>query len=156
MDNPRPTHHRARPRAGNPPSSPRAGPARRAALRTTRGRQDHRREPVRGLTVYDRDDPHWTDDQHFTNALDTLGHTPNARAVVIRSGATSASRARVARQIGATHTRVILADADTLARRVTHRNRADKTRTLAGIRTWLDRYDNNDHAPVFTGWHGIT
>lgn len=108
-----------------------------------------------GLTTYDRDDPHWDNDQHFTAALDQLGRTPNARAVVIRSGATSAARQRTTRQVGATHTYLILATHDELGRRITQRNRADKARTLAGVTTWWNRHDNNDHTPTFPGWHTI-
>lgn len=108
-----------------------------------------------GLTVYDRDDPHWDNDPHFTAALDALGRTPNARAVVIRSGATTAARQRTLRQIGATHAYLILTTPDQAAHRITQRNRADKTRTLAGLTTWWTRHDNNDQTPTFTTWQTI-
>lgn len=108
-----------------------------------------------GLTVYDRDDPQWQDDTHFSWALDQLGRTPLARAVVIRSGATSAARARTIRQVGATHAYLMAVPQDLAAHRVTQRNRGDKTITLAGITAWWTRYDDHDQTPAFPGWTGI-
>lgn len=108
-----------------------------------------------GLTIYDRDDPHWTNDTDFNNALTTLGHTPNAQAVVIRAGATTTARNTTRQQIGATHTYLVLLDPTEAAHRITQRNRADKTKTLAGLTTWWKRHDNNDHTPTFPGWHNI-
>ena len=45
-----------------------------------------------GLTVFDRDDEKWSGERQFTQALRRLALDPSARAVVIRSGATSSAR----------------------------------------------------------------
>lgn len=106
-----------------------------------------------GLDVYDRDDPHWHNDRAFTAALTQLGRDPNARAVVIRSCATSADRARVAAQVRATHVHLILGDHH--AARITRRGRADRDRTIAGVTRWLARHDRQDGVTDFPGWPAI-
>lgn len=108
-----------------------------------------------GLTVFDRDDPQWTSEKQFTTAMAKLAHDPGARAVVIRTAASSAARARAAQLIAATHTFVLAAEYDELVQRIRARNRGDKVRTIAGVRTWFDRFDREDNVKPFTGWHAI-
>lgn len=105
-----------------------------------------------GLPVYDRDDERWASDREFTAALELLGRTPHARAVVIRSGATSEARAKAAALVSATATFVLTAPADVLRHRVRGRGRDDRVRTLAGIDTWLARFDRRDGVRDFPGW----
>lgn len=108
-----------------------------------------------GMQVFDRDDPQWTSDREFTAALDRLGGTPHARAVVIRSGATSTARGRTARQVGATHVFVLTAPRDELVRRVARRDCADRARTTAGVPLWLARHDRDDGVRDFPGWDAV-
>ncbi|NUR09343.1 MAG: hypothetical protein HOQ45_20360 [Nocardioidaceae bacterium] len=108
-----------------------------------------------GLTVYDRDDPHWTGERQFTTALAALGHDPHARAVVIRSGATSSARAKAAQLVLATHVYLLTEDATVLGHRVARRGRADKQATLAAIGTWFDQHDRDDDVPDFPGWDAV-
>jgi len=46
-----------------------------------------------GLKVYDRDDPQWTSERQFRQALERLRRDPSAQAAVIRSGATRSAAA---------------------------------------------------------------
>lgn len=108
-----------------------------------------------GLTVYDRDDPHWTSEAAFTAALAQLPDDPHARAVVIRAGASSSARAKAAALIDATHTYLLTASAAELGHRVARRNRADKQAGLASIRTWFERFDRDDGVPNFPGWAAV-
>lgn len=108
-----------------------------------------------GLTVYDRDDPQWTSEKQFTTALAQLAHDPGARAVVIRSGASSSARAKAAQLVGATHTYLLIADPAELGHRVARRGRADKTATLAAIGQWFDRFDHDDEVPEFPDWPAL-
>lgn len=105
-----------------------------------------------GLAVYDRDDPQWISEQHFTSELAKVAADPKAQAVVIRTGASSAARAKAAAMIAATHVFVLTADPDELANRIRQRGRADKVKTLAGVRSWFDRYDQDDRVQPFPGW----
>ncbi len=109
-----------------------------------------------GLVVYDRDDDQWTSEKQFTAALSRLKSDRHARAVVIRAGATSSARAKAAALIGATHTRLLLADRAELGRRVAHRNRADKQHGLASISDWLTRFDRDDGVLDYAGWDETT
>ncbi len=122
------------------------GPA--GAGKTTAARES-------GLTVYDRDDPQWAGEREFTAALENLARDPRARAVVIRSAASSSARAKAAALIGATHTYLLVADPRELAHRVARRNRADKDHGLASIRTWFERFDRDDDVPEFPGWPAV-
>lgn len=108
-----------------------------------------------GLDVYDRDDPQWTSEQQFTAALAQLAHDPNARAVVIRSGATSSARSKAGQLIGATHTYLLLLDQAELGHRVARRNRADRDATLAAIGTWFRRFDHDDDVALFDNWDTV-
>lgn len=106
-----------------------------------------------GLQLYDRDDAQWTSDRQFAAALVRLGRDPHARAVVIRSGATSSARARTAATIRATH--VYLVPGEDHARRIALRGRADRDRTIAAVARWWDRYDRADRVPDFPGWAAV-
>lgn len=108
-----------------------------------------------GLPVYDRDDPHWLSESHWTSELTKLGRAAAAEAVVIRSCATSSARTRTARLVAATHTFVVLASRDELRRRVRDRGREDMVRTLMGIDQWFTRFDRDDGVPDFLGWHTL-
>lgn len=108
-----------------------------------------------GLAVYDRDDPRWSSDRQFDAALTALAASPDAHAVVIRSCATSTSRARVAAQIGATGTYLLTADPSTLIRRVTRRAPGSGGGTVRAIRDWHARHDRRDRVPDFPGWDRV-
>lgn len=107
------------------------------------------------LTVYDRDDPQWPDERTFTRALAHLRTNPTARAVVIRSGATSSARAKAAILIGATHMYVLTAPPRELGHRVAHRGRADQRHGLASIKDWHARHDRRDGINDFPGWSAV-
>lgn len=108
-----------------------------------------------GLTVYDRDDPQWTSEKQFTTALGKLADDETARAVVIRSGASSSARDKARKLTGATHVYLITSDQRELGRRVAHRNRSDKIRGLAGIKTWFIDHDREDNTLDFPGWEHV-
>lgn len=108
-----------------------------------------------GLPVYDRDDPQWSSERQFTAALAMLRSDPEAQAVVIRAGASSTARAKAVALAGATHVYLLTADQRELGHRVAHRNRADKVRGLASIRTWFDRHDRHDGVLDFPGWESV-
>lgn len=108
-----------------------------------------------GLTVYDRDDPEWHSEKQFTAKLAELALDPHARAVVIRSGATSSARAKAARLVGATHVYLLTEEPTELTRRVRQRNRADKVQGMTSIRSWFDKFDRADNVPDFPGWPAV-
>lgn len=108
-----------------------------------------------GLRVYDRDDPEWSGEREFTDAIARLRFERAARAVVIRAGATSSARARAADMVGATHTYLVLAPRDDLMRRVARRGRDDRSRTSAGVTRWLARLDRADAVEPFPGWPAV-
>lgn len=107
-----------------------------------------------GLTVYDRDDPEWISERHFTDALQRLASNTAARAVVIRSAATSSARRRAARMIGATDKFLLTAPRDELMRRVRERSR-DVVREQAGVKSWLESFDDADGVRGFPGWPAV-
>lgn len=108
-----------------------------------------------GLRVFDRDDPEWSGEAEFAAAIEALRFEPGARAVVIRSGATSSARARAAELVGATHTYLLLEPREVLMRRVARRDRADRVRTTAGVVRWLGRCDRRDGVEDFPGWPAV-
>ena len=108
-----------------------------------------------GLTVFDADDPKWSSQRQFGLALDALAADWAARAVVIRTGATSSSRASTCRRVGATHWFVMTAPKAELERRVRARDRADKVSTLIGIGQWFEKFDRLDDPQEFPGWHAV-
>jgi guanylate kinase len=105
-----------------------------------------------GLDVYDRDDAEWSSEKQFTARLADLARDPHARAVVIRSGATSSARAKAARLVSATHVYILTEDRRALARRVRARNRTDKVQGMISVNSWFDRFDRLDNVPDFPGW----
>lgn len=108
-----------------------------------------------GLTVYDRDDPHWSGEQHFRTALQHLGAMPGARAVVVRSGASSSARATTARMVGATYAYLLTAPRDELRRRLIDRRRPDWRGTLLGVDRWHEQHDQDDGVAPFPGWDAL-
>lgn len=107
-----------------------------------------------GLKFFDRDDPVWLSERQFTSALAELAGDTGARAVVIRSAATSSARRRVARMVGATHTFLVSAPDDVLVQRVRKRGR-DVPRELAGVKSWLGSFDDADGVRGFPGWPAV-
>ena len=96
-----------------------------------------------GLTVYDRDDPQWQGERHFTSAIAGLAYDTDAQAVVIRSGATQSARDKAADLIGATETRMIDTDAHECKRRVHQRKRdpPPMQAQLTSIDQWWATYE---------------
>ncbi|MCW3766456.1 hypothetical protein OCL88_08215 [Paenarthrobacter sp. PAE-2] len=107
------------------------------------------------MQVFDRDDPQWSSEKQFTEALTALGKDRRAQAVVIRTGATSAARAKAAQLVAATHVYLLTSDQNELAHRIRQRDRADKVNTLVGVRTWFERFDRADGVRDFPGWSAI-
>lgn len=105
-----------------------------------------------GLEVFDRDDPEWSSEKQFTTRLADLARDPRARAVVIRSGATSSARARARKLTNATHVFVMTAPLPELERRVRERNRADYVAGLQSLRSWFERFERDDGVADFPGW----
>lgn len=105
-----------------------------------------------GLDVFDRDDAEWLSEKQFTARLADLARDPHARAVVIRSGATSSARAKAARLVGATHVYLLTEDRRELARRVRARNRSDKVQGMTSVAGWFDCFDRVDNVRDFPGW----
>lgn len=103
-----------------------------------------------GLTVYDRDDPEWGQDEtKFRRALTALGRQPNARAVVIRAGTTVEARNRHRRMVGATHAWMVWVDTATAHHRVKVRARDPKDHV--NVVNWYARYD---HGIDVAAWPG--
>lgn len=109
-----------------------------------------------GLPVFDRDDPRWPDEQSFRRDLARLAFDPQARAVVIRSGATSSARGRAAELVMATQVFVLLLPRDELMRRISIRARHDAKQTKAAVDTWFTRFERHDGVPDFPGWEQAT
>ena len=105
-----------------------------------------------GLPVYDRDDERWCSEAGFRAALAQLASDPQARAVVIRSGASSSARAKAAGLVGATSVFMVIAPRDELMRRITMRARHDARQTKAAVDTWFSRFDRDDGVLDFPGW----
>lgn len=103
-----------------------------------------------GLTVYDRDDERWASEQHFARAIAALADDPNAKAVVIRSGATSSARTKWAQLTDATHVYVITAPPWICRQRVTQRGRHDVRSSIPAITQWFA--DHEPGAMAFPGW----
>lgn len=105
-----------------------------------------------GLQVFDRDDARWRSESAFRDAIHHLASDRSARAVVIRSGATSSARRSAANLIGATHTFMLLADVQVLRQRIRDRRRADFIRGVASLDRWFERFDRADGVQDFPGW----
>jgi hypothetical protein len=111
---------------------------------------------VSGLDVYDRDDGQWGGSERlFTSAIADLARQPEARAVVIRSGATSSSRLSAARLVAATHVFMLAPPRVVCADRIIDRGRADMRGTLAALSTWFAAFDREDGVLDFPGWDRI-
>lgn len=108
-----------------------------------------------GMTVYDRDDPEWVSEKHFTSKLAELAHDPQARAVVIRSAATSSARAKARQLVAATATYVVLADPKVCRDRVIQRGRDDMVRGAAAVGRWFESFDRADGIQDFPGWPAV-
>ena len=108
-----------------------------------------------GLPVFDRDDEQWTSEAQFREALQAVGQTRGARAVVIRTAATSSARRATAEMIGATHTLLLMRPRDELMRRVRQRDRGDMVGTLRGIDRGFETFDDFDSVPRFISWRAL-
>lgn len=108
-----------------------------------------------GLVVFDRDDPQWSGERQFREAIGRLARDRAARAVVIRSAPTSRSRSEFARLVGATHVYLVLLDQRECARRVMTRGRDDKLRGVASLKTWFSKFDRLDGVATFPGWGNV-
>lgn len=89
---------------------------------------------VHDLTIFDRDDRRWASERAFTAALRRVGSDPDARAVVIRSGATTAARSRAERMVRATDTVLLAANERTCIERV--KQRPGSRNQIAAVRSW--------------------
>lgn len=107
-----------------------------------------------GLTVYDRDDPHWHSEAHFLGAMKRIGTDPNAAAVVIRTGASASSRKRSASAIRATRTIVLDVDIDTCIHRIVTRSRPNAAGEIAGARRWWKTYTHSVPKQKLDGKYG--
>lgn len=108
-----------------------------------------------GLQVFDRDEPKWRGEGDFRAALRRIAADPDARAVVIRTGATSSARATARRLVNATHCYLVRVDEQTARARIQKRERADKVRVLAGLPKWFADFDHADNIEGFPGWPTI-
>lgn len=109
-----------------------------------------------GLTVYDSDDPRWTSEREFTQAAAHLATDPQARAVVIRSGATPTARRKAAALVAATHLYLVDPGKDTCTHRVKARGRPQWKREIHGVINWYARAATpGAHPQTFPGWEAI-
>lgn len=108
-----------------------------------------------GLPIYDRDDPQWASEHDFTNAITQLKHGHNTQAVIIRSGATLNARQRTIRLTRATHTYIVIADANTCRQRIKTRARHDWIAGTASVATWFLRYQPHPDHTETTSDEGI-
>ena len=76
-----------------------------------------------GLTVFDRDDPVWSDDRHYLRGVRAACRRPDAHAVVVRSGTTATARRWIVSATHPTHTLVMDTPADVCVERVRLRGR---------------------------------
>jgi shikimate kinase len=103
-----------------------------------------------GLTVYDRDDPEWAQDEgRFRAALRAMAANPHAQAVVIRAGTTEQARTKHRLMVGATHTYMLYVDVATAHKRVKQRARDPKDHV--NVVNWFARYDHGSDAPTWPG-----
>jgi hypothetical protein len=105
-----------------------------------------------GLDVYDSDDPRWESERHFRATAALLRTNPDARAVVIRSGATSSARRKAAALIGATHTYLVDPGQAEAMHRVKARHRDGWRRECQGVLRWYTTHDRDDGVRPFPGW----
>ena len=108
-----------------------------------------------GLEIFDRDDDKWASEHAFREALANVGANPFARAVVLRSGASSSARAKTMTACAATHAYLLVESRSVLAARVSARGRDDKAITLMAIGQWFDQFDRRDGVEDFPGWQAV-
>lgn len=119
--------------------------------KTTRARLIATRHDLR---VYDRDDPEWSGEQEFRDALARLGADPAARAVVIRSCATHSAWQACQALIAATSTELLLVPDEECRARIARDPRPYTGRTwkgpaqrLAGVAQWHRAHRSNPWTP---------
>lgn len=106
-----------------------------------------------GLQVYDIDDPQWGNDEtRFKHALEQLNRDLEARAVVIRSGATRTARAKAAALVAATETTVVLTPEAECIKRVVQRNRPRPPLKvqIAAVKSWWAKYEPDSDTTMWT------
>lgn len=106
---------------------------------------------LHGLQVLDRDDHYWRSEKQFRAMLRAVGEDRGARAVVIRTGATSTARAKAQQLVRATHGYLLDPGHDECARRVRARRRGVRD-ALRGMGHWYAAHDRTDHVPA---WRGV-
>ena len=107
------------------------------------------------LDILDWDDPQWTSRAQFTKAMRDIAANPHARAVIIRSGATTTARVRARRTARATHTFLVNTPEAVCRQRVIQRHRGDENQSLQGITGYFIAFDHNDNVAEFPGWNTI-
>lgn len=107
----------------------------------------------RRFTIYDRDDPRWRNvgEPGFKRAIASIATNPEAQAIVIRSGPTSAARARTIQLIAATHACLVAPSRTTCHQQAGHRRRGDVRNSHAYIDSWFERFDHDDRMPYWPG-----
>lgn len=101
-----------------------------------------------GLDVYDLDDDKWQgSDALFRAALVELRENTQARAAVIRTGATQSARQKAATMMGATECLVIETDLETCIDRIRERGRT-RPPMSAQIKTARDWWAKYEPGPV--------
>lgn len=105
------------------------------------------------LVVFDRDDPQWRagGEKRFRAAIKQLAHDPNAKACVIRAGATSSARRKSLADIGATHGFIVMPSKDVCHYQAGHRRRQDAKTSHASIETYYAGFDHDDNLPFWPG-----
>lgn len=107
------------------------------------------------LPVFDRDDKHWRNEAHFIAAVKQATQRSDAQAVVIRAGASVATRKRTATIIKPTRTVLLDTDPDTCIRRVIARGRPTAQREVAAVRKWWAQHRKDQAAqPKRAGKYG--
>ena len=103
-----------------------------------------------GLTVYDRDQPHWRTrgERAFAAALAGLARGP-VQAVILRSGATSSARHKTLVSVRATHAFILMPPRDVCHDRVGRRRRDDAQRGQGAVDKWFESFDHDDALPLW-------
>lgn len=104
------------------------------------------------VPVYDRDLDPWAGrtESAFTAALEQLGGRADARAIVVRTGATETARQRALSLTGATHAWMLLTPRDVCHQRVDDRGR-DPRREHPAIEAWWRSYEPAATIPAWSG-----
>lgn len=115
------------------------------------------RDAPPGIAVYDRDDAHWRQggESLFRQAIAELATWQHARAVVIRSGATSTARLATIKRVRATHAYLVMPDRETCHRQAGHRRRHDVHTSHASIDGWYHQFDHDDGLALWPGWAAV-